>query len=189
MAEVTQFPLDARTLRVEFVASLGPFSVRGRFTDVQGTLVIPGADIERATLEVSVAAASLDTGLPMRDRHLRGPSFLDVARHPRITFASQRVHRENGELRVAGTLELCGHPRDILSFCPVSRVDGEGVAGHIALCGAFDLPVREHGIGVPRGIDRFNPIFLVVGRRVRVEVSLVVAATRLLPALLPALGR
>lgn len=189
MAEVTRFSLDARTLRVEFVASLGPLPVRGRFTDVQGTLVIPGADIERATFEVSVAAASLDTGLPMRDRHLRGPSFLDVAHHPRITFASRRVHRENGELRVAGALDLCGHMRDILAFCPVSRVDGEGVGGHIALCGAFELPVREHGIGIPRGIDRLNPIFLVVGRRVRVEVSLVVAATRLLPALLPALGR
>lgn len=189
MAEATRFSLDARTLRVEFVAALGPLPVRGRFTDVRGTLVLPGADIERASLEVTVAAGSVHTGLAMRDHHLRGSSFLDAERYPLITFASQRVHRENGELRVTGTLTLCGRARDVLSVCPITRVDGEGIAGHLALCGVIDIPIREHGIGVPRGIDRLNPIFLVVGRRVRLEVSCVVPATQFLPALLPALGR
>lgn len=189
MADVTRFSLDARTLRVEFLATLGPLPVRGRFSDVQGTLVLPGTEIERASIEVRVAAASLDTGLAMRDRHLRGRSFLDVARHPHITFTSHRVHREHGELRVAGTLVLRGRAREVLSFCPVSRVDGSGVSGHLALCGTFDVPLREHGISVPIGIDRLNPIFLAVGGRVRVDVSLLIPATQLLPALLPALGR
>lgn len=184
----TRLALDARALRVAFVASLGPLPVRGHFTEMQGVLVVPGADIARASLVVEVAAASVTTGLAMRDRHVRGPSFLDVERHPQISFASRSVARENGELRVTGTLTLCGYDRDVVTQCPVTRADGADRSGELTLCGAFDVPIREHGIGIPRRLDVINPIFLVVGRRVRVEVTLRVPATRLLPVLLPALG-
>lgn len=189
MDEVTCLRLDARSLGVEFIAWLGPFPVRGRFDDVRGTLVLAGTDIARTNLEVVVAAESLSTGLAARDRHLRGPSFLDARRHPFISFTSRRVQRDNGELRVAGTLLLRGRSCDVVSTCPVSRLDDADRSGRVSLCGRIDVPIRDYGIAIPRGIDRLNPIFLVVGRRVRVHVSLVVPATLLRPMLLPAPAR
>ncbi len=35
-------------------------------------------------------AASIDTGEPNRDAHLRGPEFLDLERYPEITYGARR---------------------------------------------------------------------------------------------------
>lgn len=188
MRDATRFDLDARTMRVTFTAWLGPLRVEGHFGELRGSLVLPDTDIERATLEVDVVAASIDTGMTMRDRHLRGASFLDVHHHPLITFSSRRVTRDNGDLLVAGALSLCGQVREMVTRCAVQRLDGEGIAGRIAFSGDLDVPSHAHGVGIPRGLDVVNPIFLAVGKRVQVQARLVVPAMRLLPALLPALG-
>ena len=66
MRDATRFTLDARTMRVTFTAWLGPMRVEGHFGELHGALVLPNTDIERATLEVAVAAASIDTGIAAR---------------------------------------------------------------------------------------------------------------------------
>lgn len=180
--------LDPASLQVGFTASLGPFPVRGSFGDVRGVLEIPPAGIEHAALTVEVGAASLTTGLAMRDRHLRGPSFLDAAHHPCITWVNHLVAHDNGDLIVAGRLTLRGHERELRTRCTLARA-GQGAGARIVLGATLDIACREHGVAVPVGIDRLNPIFLVVGKRVRVDATLTVPASRLLPALLPALGR
>lgn len=189
MHDATIVPLDASTLRLEFAASLGPLPVHGRFRTLRGRLVLPVTDIASASLEVDVDADSVDTGLAARDRHLRGASFLNVARHPRITFVSRLVSLDGGDLLVAGRMTLCGVPRDVVTRCPVPHANSAATDGSIALFAELDIPIREYGIGVPRGLDVLNPIFLAVGRQVRVTVALAVPASRLLPALLPAPGR
>lgn len=180
--------LDASSLQVAFSASLGPLPVRGTFREVTGMLEIPPAGVEWTTLSVEVGAASIVTGLAMRDRHLRGRSFLDVARHPRITYTNHAVTHDNGDLIVAGRLTLRGHLREVRARCTLAR-DGRGLASRIVLRTTLDIPCREHGVGVPQGIDRLNPIFLAVSSRVLVEATITVPASRFLPALLPALGR
>lgn len=45
-------------------------------------------DLEATALEVRIDAASLDTGVADRDKHLRSPDFLDVDSYPTITFKS-----------------------------------------------------------------------------------------------------
>jgi len=188
LRDPTRFALDARTMRVTFTAWLGPLRVEGHFNELRGELLLPDTDIERATLRVDVVAASIDTGLAMRDRHLRGASFLDAERHPLITFASRRVTRDNGDVMVAGSLTLRDQSVDMVTRCALQRMDGEGIAGRVAFSGELDVPSYAHGVGAARGLDVLNPIFLAVGKRVQVQARLVVPAMRLLPALLPALG-
>jgi polyisoprenoid-binding protein YceI len=85
----------------------GLTSVRGRFSDVAGTMTVANDDGRRISLEIE--AASLDTGNPQRDRHLRSGDFFDTPNHPLIRFESTEVADENpGRLRVAGRLEAAG---------------------------------------------------------------------------------
>ena len=65
---------------------LGGLVVRGRFMDVRGTIHVPVRDDDTAAVTVEIRADSVRTGISLRDRHLRGPLFLDAARHPVITF-------------------------------------------------------------------------------------------------------
>ena len=181
--------LDARNTHVTFLATLGPLQVRGRFTSVTGELCVPAADIERASVSIDVLASSVDTGLAMRDRHLRGVSFLDSAHAPLISYRSERVSRENGTILVEGCLSLRGVERPLVTCFPIAWAESQGMAGSLSLSGELSVSRHHFAIGVPRGLDVLNPIFLVMGEEVRVRVEVVVPATRLLPALLPALGR
>jgi polyisoprenoid-binding protein YceI len=64
--------------------------VRGRFRDLAGAIVIDEIP-ERSSVEVTIDAASIDTGDERRDEHLRSADFLDVERFPVIRFVSVAV--------------------------------------------------------------------------------------------------
>ncbi len=60
-------------------------SVRGRFNGFSGTIEA-GNELAGSTTEVTIEAASIDTGNQDRDNHLRSPDFLDVERLPTCAF-------------------------------------------------------------------------------------------------------
>ncbi|MFF4491303.1 YceI family protein [Streptomyces sp. NPDC001544] len=67
---------------------LGISSVRGRFRDFSGTIEIAPDDVTKSRVQAVISAASVDTGNDTRDTHLRSADFLDVERHPEITYHS-----------------------------------------------------------------------------------------------------
>lgn len=82
--------------------------VRGRFAAFSGTVEI-GEDITTSSIDVSIDAASIDTGASDRDGHLRSGDFLDVENHPTITFRSQAVQHVDGDRwQVPGELTIRG---------------------------------------------------------------------------------
>jgi polyisoprenoid-binding protein YceI len=86
---------------------LGISTIRGWFREFEVTLDVEDERPETATVEARIAAASLETGDPQRDGHLRSPDFLDAEHHPWITFRSTRVEPLNGEeLRMDGALTI-----------------------------------------------------------------------------------
>ncbi len=88
--------------------------VRGKFTDVAGRLVLDEDDPTRSQAEVTIKAASIDTGVAARDEHLRSPDFFDVANHPEITFRSTAIERrDDSSYRVVGDLTIKGVTRAV----------------------------------------------------------------------------
>lgn len=163
--------------------------VRGRFGEIEGVLRVPDGCVEDADVSIDVAAASLRTGVALRDRHLRGHRFLDADRYPRITFRSTRIARPNGSLEITGVLTLRGVEREVSVRCPLQYADGEGLQSLVRLSATFAVPRLSHGVGVARGLRGLNPLLRAIGDRVLVRAEVVVPASQLLPALLPALGQ
>lgn len=84
--------LDPAHSSVEFsVKHMMMTTVRGRFKDVQATITAEPGRPERGQLQVVIAVASIDTGSPDRDMHLRSADFFDADRYPTITFRSKRL--------------------------------------------------------------------------------------------------
>jgi polyisoprenoid-binding protein YceI len=60
----------------------GLMTVKGEFADYEGTLDLGATP----AVELAIQAASLDTKLAKRDKHLRSKDFFDVERHPQVRF-------------------------------------------------------------------------------------------------------
>ena len=91
-----QWTIDPSHSHLDFsVKHMGISTVRGRFKKFTAT--IETNDQQKLTrVAVTADAASIDTGEPKRDDHLRSPDFLDAAKYPEVKFESDAVTPANG---------------------------------------------------------------------------------------------
>jgi polyisoprenoid-binding protein YceI len=82
-------------------------STRGRFGDVEGTIVLDEQDLSRSSVEAKIGVASVDTREERRDGHLRSADFFDAERWPTITFRSTKVEPLGRDrARITGDLTI-----------------------------------------------------------------------------------
>ena len=89
---VERWNADRTRTTVEFEVKhlWGLHTVRGRFRSFDGAYIVGPGGTE---IELTIDAASIDTGVARRDEHLRSPDFFFVALHPQVRFRSTRVTR------------------------------------------------------------------------------------------------
>jgi polyisoprenoid-binding protein YceI len=88
--------------------------VRGHFKDIHGTLVFDPADPAATSVEATIESAGIWTGEAARDDHLRSADFLDVKKHPKITFAGKQVELAGAdEVVLTGALTIRGVTRTV----------------------------------------------------------------------------
>lgn len=80
--------IDASHTEVGFVARhLMVSKVRGTFREVAGTVEI-AEDITKSVVDVTAQIASVETGSPDRDTHLKSEDFFDAEKFPTMHFVS-----------------------------------------------------------------------------------------------------
>src|SRR5215212_7362749 len=101
--------IDPAHSTVEFqVKHLGIATVKGYFSDFEGTLEIGSAGVP-TTAYGSVKVASVDTREEQRDAHLRSPDFFDAENHPELSFRSAAIEPVDEEtFKVSGDLTIHG---------------------------------------------------------------------------------
>jgi polyisoprenoid-binding protein YceI len=105
------------------VKHMGIATVRGEFTDFEGTLEI-GEDLSSAKVYGAVKTQSVDTNEPQRDEHLRSPDFFDAAEFPELRFESTSIEAlDDEEFRITGQLTIHGVTNDIVLHAEVQGTD------------------------------------------------------------------
>jgi polyisoprenoid-binding protein YceI len=89
-------------------------SLRGHFRRFGGVLALDEADLTRSKVEVSIEAASVDTGNPQRDANLRSAGFLDAEQHPTISFRSTLIEQAGDGYKIAGDLTIRGITKEVV---------------------------------------------------------------------------
>jgi polyisoprenoid-binding protein YceI len=89
-------------------------NVKGDFNKVKGVVTMDDKDVANLKVELTIDAASVNTGHAKRDEHLRAADFFDVAKYPTITFVSKKVMGAGPDkLKVIGDLTIHGVTKEI----------------------------------------------------------------------------
>ena len=90
-------------------------TVKGRFRSLEGTLQIDEANPANSSVTAAIDIASVDTGEPQRDAHLRSDDFFNAEHSPKITFRSKRVEKIDDERwKVIGDLTIRDVTREVV---------------------------------------------------------------------------
>jgi len=89
--------------------------VRGQMKIKEGWLEVDDDNLSSATVDVVLDAATIDTGVEMRDNHLRSADgHFDVANYPTITFKSKRIEgTDRSNFNVIGDLTIHGISKEV----------------------------------------------------------------------------
>jgi polyisoprenoid-binding protein YceI len=108
-ATADSYTVDPRHTFPGFEINHLGFSIqRGRFNHTSGKVILdPKAGAGH--VNVVIDTASVNTGLPELEEHLRSKDFFDAARYPHITFSSDKLSFNKEQLvAVDGNLTLHG---------------------------------------------------------------------------------
>jgi polyisoprenoid-binding protein YceI len=120
------------------------FEVTGKFTGLAGRINFDPQNPSASSFDITVDAATVDTDNSMRDKHLRGESYFDIANYPRIHFISTDISPgpDKGEFLLTGQLTIKNRVKEIkFPFTAVPVNEG------FLLTGSFKLNRRDFNVG------------------------------------------
>ncbi|HEU4640979.1 MAG TPA: YceI family protein [Gemmatimonadaceae bacterium] len=174
-ARLPELRVHPGNARITFSARLcGLLTVRGEFTEFDGRARWAADEPRRSSLEATISAASIRTGIAMRDHHLRGWSYLDAAAYPVISFRSRSLACGEPRLMVRGSLTLRGITGEAELACSSRRValPGEGAGDAWLLVGEMAVSRSRFGVGRPaRALGPADIRPLIIGDLVRIRVE------------------
>jgi polyisoprenoid-binding protein YceI len=170
-----QYPIDMNHSNVGFSVPImnGLSKVKGKFTDFTVNLTNDEKDVTKSSVSVVIKAASIDTGIEARDKHLRTADFFDVEKFPEITFQSSRIEKRGKQLIAHGTLTMHGVAKEIALPFTVTGVNEnvEKTKKNIGYSASIVLNRRDYGINYSH---KTVPNF--VGDNITIEIDLITRA-------------
>jgi polyisoprenoid-binding protein YceI len=165
-----KFRLDPVHSQVAFVARhLMVTKVRGVFRDVSADIEVAENPLD-STVDVTIQAASVDTGEPNRDNHLRTGDFLLIEQYPTITFTSKRVSDVDGDtFKLVGDLTIRGVTKEVVLDVEFGGV-GQSPYGYqaIGFSARTEIDREDFGASWNAALEGGG---VVVGRKVKIEIE------------------
>lgn len=172
----TQTPLPTGTWKIDPIHSsvefqvkhLGIATVKGQFTDFEGTLEVTSDGLDAYG---SVDVASVDTREPQRDTHLRSPDFFDVENHPQITFKSTAVRPlDDDEFEVEGDFTIRGitKPLKLVGVLEGTETDPQGNE-RVGLSATASINRSDYDMKFNMALGSGN---VVVGEKVKILIDI-----------------
>jgi polyisoprenoid-binding protein YceI len=112
--------------------SQAEFSVRHMFTKVRGHMVVTSGVVDvdewdptKAVIVARLDPSTVNTGVAVRDDHLRSLDFFDIQRYPEIVFHSTAISETAADhYAVIGVLSMHGVDKPVTLY---ARAAGDGI--------------------------------------------------------------
>lgn len=152
------------------VKHLAVGTVKGVFTNFEGTIEYDAKMPEAAKARGTVKVASVNTQMEARDQHLRGADFFDVDKYPEISFETVSARKDGGEWVVKGRFTMRGVMREIeLRGTVEGPVRDPWGKNRIGLSASTTINRQEFGLTWSKKMDSGG---LVVGDLVKIQLEI-----------------
>jgi polyisoprenoid-binding protein YceI len=142
--------------------------VRGSFGEVAGEIMVAEEPTDSA-VTVTIGVASIATGVADRDAHLRSTDFLELDKHPNLTFRSTGLELGKGGFILRGELTIKGVTRQV-----ALDVEYEGVVASpwgqevIGFTARTEIDREEFDISWNQALETGG---VLVGRKITIEIE------------------
>ena len=151
-----EFGVSDQRTNITFQSETDFEIVLGSSRKLMGT-VVADFDSGQAKVNLTVPVASLNTGIDMRDEHLRSPMWLDASKHPEISFVSTSAKKvSRNRWKVRGIFTMHGVSREITTTVDVRQIPATAAqtAGMepgewIRVTVPFQVKLSDFGLQIP----------------------------------------
>ncbi|HEX8185308.1 MAG TPA: YceI family protein, partial [Blastocatellia bacterium] len=126
-------------------------------------------NITSSSVTFNAKAASIDTGVEQRDKHLRSADFFDASRFPDITFKSTRVEKRGKDEFVAyGDFTLRGVTKQVaIPFKLYGTIKDPWGKQRLGVEAGLTINRQDYGVSWSQSLDNGA---LVVGNDVKITL-------------------
>jgi len=126
-------------------------TVTGTFKGLKGEINFDQKNPSQSSFNVSVQSETINSGIDMRDNHLKEEAYFDVDKYKQIIIKSQSITKgpHDNAFVFSGTLTMKGVTKNISFPFTVKPVNG----GY-EFTGSFNLNRLEYNVGPDNSIDK-----------------------------------
>jgi polyisoprenoid-binding protein YceI len=142
-------------------------SVHGKFDEFGGSVTLEAGQVKDA--KGTIQTKSVDTGVQMRDKDLRGPNFFDVEKYPTISFQSKKAEKRGEETVLTGDFTMHGVTKEVsLPLKVKGPIKDPWGNNRIGLEGKLKINRKDYGLMYNKALETGG---LVVGDEVEIEIN------------------
>ncbi|CAM2884340.1 polyisoprenoid-binding protein [Chryseobacterium flavum] len=144
------------------IKHMGISFVQGRFDKFSGTVTTKSSNLENAAFDVTVESETVNTGVEMRDKHLKGDDFFAAGTYPSILLGGATISKDkNGLYMLKAKLTIKDVQKEVLvpvTFGGITKnKDGKEVMGLQAKFTInrldYNIKYDPTGTGIAKDVD------------------------------------
>lgn len=145
--------------------------VQGNFNDFSGSFVYEPGSPDIWEVEAVIQAASIDTNVAERDKHLKSADFFDVEKFPELTFRSTKVTDAiTDSAKLHGFLTIRGVEREVVFDLEILGQAEDGWGNKFASFSATTtINRKDFGLTWNKTLEAGN---VLVGEEVKITLDI-----------------
>ncbi len=142
--------------------------VTGRFNEFEGKVIYNPEDLSQTIIDVTIKTESIDTGFEVRDGHLKGNTWLDVEKFPRINFKSKKIFLVDDQTQITADLTIHGVTKEVTFPLTIKGPFVDPTKSNsIGLSGELIINRQDFGIIFSKKMDNGH---LFIGNEVKINI-------------------
>ncbi|WP_410655432.1 YceI family protein [Amycolatopsis sp. lyj-112] len=143
--------------------------VRGRFTEFTVQIVTKD-DPAQSSVTAAIEMASVETGVTMRDDHLRSAEIFKAEENPNMRFASTGLRRDGENWVLSGDITIAETTRPVDIELEFLGIDPTGIQGETRIGFSGKATIKRSDFGINFGLADDGKI--VIGDKVEVSLDI-----------------